>query len=949
MPHPPSALGTLALVAAVAMQLPGGADAQVSKTDAQCMATLQSIQPSLKSACCSTPAGCKSGVPTTCSAKCAPVWLGFTQSCQKTVANKLGELKNFRAICLHANPTSKPIGTKPSGPIVYISVKLALKPRSIPHSAVLVHGEDRRKNRFVSSFRQDFAESLGLRSSAIIVSSAKNFPSGDQITLEIFTTSAASVAAIEKQIRTQLSNPKSRLMTGVASWHMTAQSPTFKTFGSASKVGIFHVTVDNKFTAFVNGKRIGSGRNWQHTYDLRFTAPCGDGNVFAFKGVDSGGPAAAIASVTNCGKTVSTNFEWKCTSKNPGAGWASKSFDDSKWAVARSGGTNGAPPWGVRRAISRKAHWIWAGDFHNTNTVWCRHVTGEHHFDDGLSNDSDEGQVQIGADDQCSVFVNGKRVGKTTVAQWDLTERFSFKASCSKRSAYAIEVYDGAGVAGAIATISHCGEQISTSPKRWKCSSTCSKGWTGVSFDDSKWKFAQDAGVNGSPPWRKHEVSNDAHWIWGQEKTGHGIHKDFGYKHGQRRMCCRYVSDHKPINCNAARVRYTSDYLSITQCTTVGQKYCRYDGQGNQGYSSALTHFEQTGEKSGYMWHSELCNLDGSDIVLDRDCKIVKQKNGAWGSGAAKCGEVHGIAYFAVDDSYKLFVNGKKVGQGHSWTHTDRHVFSAPCNKPTVYGIEAYDSQGIASILGSIAHCGEQLLTSTAWTCLPICAKGAKGQNTVGCSKQESKDWMQLSSKGTREHFEYYWPAASSAGDNGAAPWGHRPDISGEAQWIWSADPDKHNAVRCRIETNHKPVDCPAAQARYWHDYQNIAAGGSDNGGPGIEAFDHFIESGANSGTIWHSELCNSDGTNKHSYCQAKHTDKGYHYQFLDQKLPAEKAITFSVRAHNDAHIGFFTSRAKGKSAAKLGAQYEIVLSGWGGTMSVIRQSAQGKNEVSSP
>ena len=100
-------------------------------------------------------------------------------------------------------------------------------------------------------------------------------------------------------------------------------------------------------------------------------------------------------------------------------------------------------------------------------------------------------------------------------------------------------------------------------------------------------------------------------------------------------MCCRYVSDHKPINCNAARTRYTKDYLSITQCTTVGQRYCSYGGKGNQGYSSALTHFEQIGEKAGYMWHSELCEADGRDIVLDRDCAIVKQKNGAWGSGAA--------------------------------------------------------------------------------------------------------------------------------------------------------------------------------------------------------------------------------------------------------------------------------------------------------------------------
>ena len=71
----------------------------------------------------------------------------------------------------------------------------------------------------------------------------------------------------------------------------------------------------------------------------------------------------------------------------------------------------------------------------------------------------------------------------------------------------------------------------------------------------------------------------------------------------------------------------------------------------------------------------------------------------------------------------------------------------------------------------------------------------------------------------------------------------------------------------------------------------------------------------------------------------------------MTEELNEEVAITFAVRASNDAHIGFFeTDDAAGDagdfSGASHGAQYEIVLSGWGGTQSVIREAAQGDNHA---
>ena len=71
---------------------------------------------------------------------------------------------------------------------------------------------------------------------------------------------------------------------------------------------------------------------------------------------------------------------------------------------------------------------------------------------------------------------------------------------------------DGAGVAGLIATINHCGEAANTGPTdRWKCSSTCEDGWEAVGFDDSSWPRAASLGINGNPPWSHHEVSDNAY------------------------------------------------------------------------------------------------------------------------------------------------------------------------------------------------------------------------------------------------------------------------------------------------------------------------------------------------------------------------------------------------------------------------------------------------------
>ena len=63
-------------------------------------------------------------------------------------------------------------------------------------------------------------------------------------------------------------------------------------------------------------------------------------------------------------------------------------------------------------------------------------------------------------------------------------------------------------------------------------------------------------------------------------------------------------------------------------------------------------------------------------------------------------------------------------------------------------------------------------------------------------------------------------------------------------------------------------------------------------------------------------------------------------YKHTNIALSASKAVTFSVQARNDAHVGFFSAKKSLKEV------YEIVIGGWGNRQSVIRQSNQGRNEV---
>ena len=92
----------------------------------------------------------------------------------------------------------------------------------------------------------------------------------------------------------------------------------------------------------------------------------------------------------------------------------------------------------------------------------------------------------------------------------------------------------------------------------------------------------------------------------------------------------------------------------------------------------------QQGMADHRIWHNELCKADGTD----RDASV----------------DENGQAHIAVDNGYTLYVNAVEIGSSEDWTTTDSYAFVAACDAPTVYAIDAYDTGGVASVIGDFSH-----------------------------------------------------------------------------------------------------------------------------------------------------------------------------------------------------------------------------------------------------
>jgi len=135
------------------------------------------------------------------------------------------------------------------------------------------------------------------------------------------------------------------------------------------------MTVDNTFSLYVNGRKVGSGNSWTKTYSFR--PSFNKVTTVAVEGRDTGGPAALIG-VFNGRPTKASDWKCKNFGKSLPRNWMSPTFDDSKWPRAKSYGRNNQNNiWrrvgrGSRPGIPNRAEWIWTRDNNNHNRVVCR-------------------------------------------------------------------------------------------------------------------------------------------------------------------------------------------------------------------------------------------------------------------------------------------------------------------------------------------------------------------------------------------------------------------------------------------------------------------------------------------------------------------------------------------------------------------------------------------------
>ena len=133
-----------------------------------------------------------------------------------------------------------------------------------------------------------------------------------------------------------------------------------------------------------------------------------------------------------------------------------------------------------------------------------------------------------------------------------------------------------------------------------------------------------------------------------------------------------------------------------------------------------------------------------------------------------------------VDNTFRVYVNGKKVGSGNSWTRT--YSFRPRFNKVTTIAVEGRDRGGPAALIGVF---NGRPTKASEWKCKNF-------------GRRLPRNWMSPTFDDSK------WPRARSYGRNNQNTiWrrvgrGRRPGIPNRAEWIWTRDNNNHNRVICR-------------------------------------------------------------------------------------------------------------------------------------------------------
>jgi hypothetical protein len=150
--------------------------------------------------------------------------------------------------------------------------------------------------------------------------------------------------------------------------------------------------------------------------------------------------------------------------------------------------------------------------------------------------------------------------------------------------------------------------------------------------------------------------------------------------------------------------------------------------------------------------------------------------------------------YMTCDNEFDLYVNEKNVGRGTSWTTT--YNFNPTVAAGDVIALDGVDRGGPAAFIGKF---GNTVTKPSDWK----------------CSTQSEPGWNKNNFDDSK------WATAKSYGKNQDANiWrsvggGARPNIPGDAEWLWTNNNENHDRVYCRFfpfgkSTPAKPSETPA-------------------------------------------------------------------------------------------------------------------------------------------
>ena len=142
-----------------------------------------------------------------------------------------------------------------------------------------------------------------------------------------------------------------------------------------------------------------------------------------------------------------------------------------------------------------------------------------------------------------------------------------------------------------------------------------------------------------------------------------------------------------------------------------------------------------------------------------------------------------------VDNEFDLFINGKNIGSGNTWTTT--YSFTPKFAEVKVISVAARNTGGPAAIIGNFAG---KVTKASEWRCKDF-TNSPVPANWMNVDFDDST-WEVATSYGKNKDTNVWMQVGKKA----------RPGIPGDAEWIWSNNNENHHKVYCRSKLDLVPT-----------------------------------------------------------------------------------------------------------------------------------------------